>query len=163
MPPGTDIGTLLDRGELDAVLKLGGGTDMNPGPTERELLRRPTIRRLFPDPVAEARRMYAKTGLHPINHVVVVRSSLVAEHPWLPLNLMAGFESARRLSVRRLREAAASYLPTGVCTLDLNGALRYGMSANRAVLDRLTELLFRQGLTGRRVAPAEVFHDSTMT
>jgi 4,5-dihydroxyphthalate decarboxylase len=46
-----------------------------------DLLARPEVRRLFPDPLAEGRRYYAKTGLFPINHCVVVRSVSPAASP----------------------------------------------------------------------------------
>jgi 4,5-dihydroxyphthalate decarboxylase len=162
LDPGADLGSLLERGELDAVMKLGGGTEMNPGLTEAELLRRPGIRRLFPDPVAEGRRMYASTGLYPINHVVVVRKSIVDRYPWLPLNLVDGFEAARRRSVAQLREAAQIYLPTGEFTLNLDRGIPYGVPANRPVLECLTNHLYRQGLTPRQIGLDEVFHESTL-
>jgi 4,5-dihydroxyphthalate decarboxylase len=161
IPAGADLGTLVESGGLDAVMKLGGGTEMNPGPSEAELLSRGRVRRLFPDPVAEGRRFYAATGLYPINHVVVVRSSIVAEHPWVPLNLLEGFEEAKRLAARRLRAAVDIYLPTGEFGLDLEGGIPYGVQPNRLVLERLTELLYRHGLTNRRVELDEIFPSGT--
>ena len=52
---------------------------------------RPTrVRPLF-DRLAEGRRYYAKTGIYPINHAVVVRRSLVEQHPWIALKLYAAW------------------------------------------------------------------------
>ena len=34
------------------------------------------VRTLFPDPLAESARYYAKTGIYPVNHVVIMRRSL---------------------------------------------------------------------------------------
>ena len=48
---------------------------------------RPEVRRLFPDPAAEGRRYFAKTGIFPINHGMVVRRSIAEKNPWVVLNI----------------------------------------------------------------------------
>ena len=70
IPPTTNMGEMLLRGELDGALHYL---------VEKNLVDRSTVdvsgvtHYLFPDPAAEGRRFYAKTGLFPINHTVVVR------------------------------------------------------------------------------------------
>src|SRR5262249_58169324 len=70
IPPSTNMGEMLLRGELDGALHYL---------VDKTLVDRSTVdisgvtRYLFPDPAAEGRRFYAKTGLFPINHTVVVR------------------------------------------------------------------------------------------
>ena len=74
IPPTTNMGEMLIRGELDGSLHYLA---------ENNLVDRSTVdvsgvtRYLFPDPAAEGRRFFAKTGLFPINHTVVVRRSLL--------------------------------------------------------------------------------------
>ena len=72
IPASTNIGEMLTRGELDATLLYL----TNPNLVDRsriDLSADKRIRTLFPDRPAEGRRYYAKTGLYPINHTVVVR------------------------------------------------------------------------------------------
>src|SRR2546423_1263925 len=91
IPPNTNIGEMLVRGELDgALLYL-----VHPNLIDRSTLDVSGVtRHLFPYPAAEGRRFYAKTGLFPINHTVVVRRSLLERHPWVPLNLYSAVVAA---------------------------------------------------------------------
>ena len=59
------------------------------------------------------RRYYAKTGIYPINHGVVVRRSLVEKHPWIALNLYKAFVGARAEVLRAGGATLASHLETG--------------------------------------------------
>ena len=92
IPPTTSMGEMLLRGELDGSIHYL---------QEKNLVDRSTVdvstvtRHLFPDPAAEGRRYYAKTGLFPINHTVVVRRSLLEQHPWIALNLYSAFVAAK--------------------------------------------------------------------
>src|SRR5260221_2671126 len=94
IPASTNIGEMLVSGELDATLLYL---------THRNLVDRSRIdlsvdkrvRALFPDRAAEGRRYYAKTGIYPINHTVVIRRPLVEKHPWIALNLYSAFAAAR--------------------------------------------------------------------
>ena len=92
IPPTTNMGEMLLRGELDGSIHYL---------QEKNLVDRSTVdvssvtHHLFPDPAAEGRRYYAKTGLFPINHTVVIRRSLLEQHPWIALNLYSAFVAAK--------------------------------------------------------------------
>jgi 4,5-dihydroxyphthalate decarboxylase len=76
IPASTNIGEMLTRGELDATLLYL----TNPNLVDRsriDLSADKRIRPLFADRAAEGRRYYAKTGLYPVNHTVVVRRTLI--------------------------------------------------------------------------------------
>lgn len=45
VPAGSDLATMLLDGQVDAIMKLGGGTATNPGLTEEDLLRDARVRR----------------------------------------------------------------------------------------------------------------------
>ena len=92
----------------------------------------------FPDPAAEGRRFYAKTGLFPINHTVVLRRSLLERHPWVALNLYSAFVAAKEEIARYGQSYLHWYFETGLFeesvnrTLAANDPLAYGFKASRA-------------------------------
>jgi 4,5-dihydroxyphthalate decarboxylase len=161
IPASTNIGEMLVSGELDATLLYL---------THRNLVDRSRIdlsvdkrvRALFPDRAAEGRRYYAKTGIYPINHTVVIRRSLVEKHPWIALNLYSAFATARAEVLRAGTTALASHFETGVIGEDVRKALAadpmaYGVKATRKVLETIADYVHTQGLTDRRVKIEELF------
>jgi 4,5-dihydroxyphthalate decarboxylase len=165
IPPSTNIGEMLMRGELDgALLYL-----VHPNLIDRSTLDVSGVTRpLFPDPAAEGRRFYAKTGLFPINHTVVVRRSLLERHPWVALNLYAAFVAAKEEIARYGQSYLQWYFETGLLADSVQHMLRahdplaYGFKASRAVLDTIAQYVHEQGLSERRVKVEELFVPSTL-
>jgi 4,5-dihydroxyphthalate decarboxylase len=165
IPPNTNVGEMLVGGELDgALLYL-----VHPNLIDRSTLDVSGVtRHLFPDPAAEGRRFYAKTGLFPINHTVVVRRSLLERHPWVALNLYAAFVAAKEEIARYGQSYLQWYFETGLLDAGVNRALAahdplaYGFKASRAVLETIADYVHEQGLSERRVKLEEVFVASTL-
>lgn len=165
IPPTTNMGEMLLRGELDGAIHYL---------PERNLVDRSTVdvstvtRHLFPDPAAEGRRYYAKTGLFPINHTVVIRRSLLEQHPWIALNLYSAFVAAKEEIESSGRSYLHWYFETGLLdngvrrTLAANDPLAYGFKAARPVLETVPQYVHEQGLAPRRVALSELFAASTL-
>jgi 4,5-dihydroxyphthalate decarboxylase len=166
IPATTNIGEMLVRGELDATLLYL--TDRNLVDRSRiDLSVDNRVRPLFPDRAAEGRRYYAKTGIYPINHAVVIRRSLVEQHPWIALNLYSAFAAARAEVLRAGSTALASHFETGVVGADVRKALAtdpmgYGVKATRKVLETIADYVHAQGLTDRRVNIEELFVPATL-
>jgi 4,5-dihydroxyphthalate decarboxylase len=165
IPPTSDMGEMLVRGELD------GAVHYLP---ERNLVDRSRVdvsgvtRYLFPDPAAEGRRYFAKTGLFPINHTVVVRRSLIESHPWIALNLYSAFVAAKEEIARSGNAFLRWYFEAGLLddgvkrTLATHDPLAYGFKAARPVLETIVQYVHEQGLCGRRVGLDELFAKSTL-
>ncbi len=166
IPASTNIGEMLVRGELDATLLYL--TDRNLVDRSRiDLSSDKRVRPLFPDRAAEGRRYYAKTGIYPINHTVVVRRSLVEKHPWIALNLYAAFAAGRAQVLRAGSVALASHFETGIIGQDVHEALAtdpmaYGVRATRHVLETIAAYVHAQGLTDRLVKIEELFAPATL-
>jgi 4,5-dihydroxyphthalate decarboxylase len=166
IPPSTNIGEMLLRGELDATLLYL--TNRNLVDRSRaDLTNDPRFRYLFTDRKAEGQRYYAKTGIYPINHTVVVRRALLERHPWLALNLYHAFVAARAEVVRRGQMLLKSYDELGLLGDDAKRTLAtdpmaYGVKPSRKVLETIIQYLHEQGLTGRRVGLEELFAPSTL-
>ncbi|MFM0125914.1 hypothetical protein P0D73_45045 [Paraburkholderia sp. RL18-101-BIB-B] len=166
IPPSTNIGEMLVSGELDGTLLYL---------TSRNLVDRSTIdiskvekvKPLFADKLAETRRFYAKTGIYPINHTVVIRRALYEQHPWLALNLYHAFVDAKNEAERDTLEGMRAFLDTGLVDASVQQTLvqdpkAYGMKASRPVVERVAQYLHEQGLTAHRVNVDEVFAKSTV-
>ena len=165
--PGDDsIGNMLMDGRLDATLLYL--TDNNLVDRSRITLEgNPKFRLLFPDPTAEGRRYYQKTGIFPINHGMVVRRSIYEQNPWVVLNIFNAFRKAKDDVAARTRDLAATHIDLGLLPADAKKALTtdtypYGVKSNKLVLETVTEYSHEQGLTPRKVSLEEVFAPSTM-
>jgi 4,5-dihydroxyphthalate decarboxylase len=157
---------MLVKGEVDATLLYLTNTNLVDR-SRIDLSRVPEIRPLFADGAAEGHRFYAKTGIYPINHTLVVRRDLLGKYPWLALNLYAGFLKGKNEATRRAREALAPWLEVGALGPDAARGLQadplaYGVKAARPTLETIAQYLHEQGLTERRVALEEVFAKSTL-
>ena len=128
-PAGNEIVQMLLDGELDAVLG--------------EKVDRPGVRPLFPDAAAEEKAWFAKHGVLPINHMVVVSASLSGNHP----------EAVREVS-QLLRESAA---------LAPAGAPRFSDEEMRRSLELIIRYTAQQALIPRAFAVDELFDDLTRT
>ncbi len=166
IPTDQNIGDMLARGELDATvhyLKEANLVDRS----RVDLATVADVRPLFPDPAAEGRRYFAKTGLYPINHCVVVRRSLLERHPWIALNVYGAFAAAKDDIRTRTDAALQPYFETGAIDAGARKALAhdpmpYGVKAARPVLETITQYVHEQGLTPRRVGLEEIFAASTL-
>ena len=165
IPPTTNMGEMLIRGELDGSLHYL---------VDNNLVDRSTVdvsgvtRYLFPDPAAEGRRFYAKTGLFPINHTLVVRRSLLESHPWIALNLYSAFVAAKEEIARAGKSYLQWYFESGLLdggvkrTLAEHDPLAYGFKAARPVLETVAQYVHEQGLSARKVELNELFAPSTL-
>jgi 4,5-dihydroxyphthalate decarboxylase len=165
IPPTTDMGEMLLRGALDGALHYL--VDKNLVDRSRADVSGVT-RYLFPDPAAEGRRFYAKTGLFPINHTVVMRRTLLESHPWVALNLYSAFVAAKAEIARGGGAYLQWYFDAGLLDGGVkrmfadNDPLAYGFKACRPVLETITQYVHEQGLSARRVALEEIFAPSTL-
>jgi 4,5-dihydroxyphthalate decarboxylase len=134
-PAGAKLVELLLAGEIDAAI-VGDGPPSDP-----------RIRTLLPDPAAAARAWHAKHGAIQVNHLVVVKDSLVRAHP----------EAVREIYRLLVESKRAAGLPRPG-ELDLNP---FGVEANRRNLEVAIDCCYRQGLIQRLYTVDELFDDTT--
>ena len=99
--PGQDLRAMLLSGEIDAAHRAAG---LDPA----------LVRTVIPDADAAAAAWSRRTGVYPINHVVVVKDALLAEHPWLADELMRLFVASKQLARRHcaVRHRPPTALPS---------------------------------------------------
>lgn len=112
------------------------------------------VRRMLPDHVATERDYFARTGVFPIMHVLVLRREFVESRPDdVPL-VLAAFERAKQIALERLWSTSVSYvtLPWTLAAVEEQTALAgrdpwpYGVGPNLPTLTTLARYMGEQGL-----------------
>ena len=166
IPPTTNIGEMMVNGELDATLLYIA--DKNLVDRSRiDLESHPDITTLFPDPIAERRRYFAKTGIYPINHAMVIKRSVFEKYPWAPINIFHAFTAAKQDVEKEMNASLESYFDSGLLGSDAQKAVgvdikSYGLKQAGKVLETVAQYVHEQGLTSRRVKLEEIFAPSTL-
>jgi 4,5-dihydroxyphthalate decarboxylase len=131
-PEGTVLKQMLLDGEIDAAI-LGDVAEEGP------------LKHLIPDHEAAGRAWARAHGGVPINHIMVMRESIVKERP-----------DVVREVYRVLKESrAAAALPTGA-----DDPLRFGIGAIRQSLEQLSAYAAAQKLIPRAFSADELFADA---
>lgn len=160
--PTQTLSQMLEDGEIDALY-----TARMPAPFAQGS---PRVRRLFADyqPVEEA--YFARTGIFPIMHTVVLRRDVYERHPWAAQSLFKAMAAAQREAYHDLREMAAlkTMLPWLPAHLEHTRQTfgedywPYGFEANRETLATFLRYSFEQGLARRLFEPADLFAPETL-
>jgi len=167
IPPTTNMGEMMVKGELDATLLYLAGSNNLIDRSNINLEERSDIRTLFPDPVAEAKRYYTKTGMFPINHTVVVRRSLLEREPWVARSIYDAFVQAKALTKKERDLNLEPFAATGLLGAEDRAALAtdpmpYGVVAARRELETIARYDYEQGLAKRLVSLDELFAPEAM-
>jgi 4,5-dihydroxyphthalate decarboxylase len=166
IPRETNIGEMLMRGELDASLLYIADNNLVDR-SRADAGSMPAVRPLFADVAGEEVRYYRKTNVLPMNHVVVIRASLLDEHPWMALNTYSAFVAAKQAVMSDFAKFFDYWRQLGVASAAESAAilatdpLPYGLHGQVHVLQTLGEYLYEQGLTKSLVDMTELFAPST--
>jgi 4,5-dihydroxyphthalate decarboxylase len=159
-PPERSLNDLLETGEIDGFM----------GPRAPSCFgRHPKVGWLFEDPTAAAIEAYKRTGIFPIMHVVGIRKSLAAAHPWLPAAVFKAFQQAKTAALDKLHDTSATKVMLPFVEEQLVAAKRlmgedywsYGVAPNRKTIESFLQHHNAQGLSKRLVNLDELFFPST--
>ena len=162
IPGDKTLSGMLADGEIDAMFSA-----RSPSCFDRHA---PNVGRLFPESRAVEEDYFRRTGFFPIMHLIGIRKSLVEKHPWLAVNVYKAFLEARRLAHQQLGEIGflAVNLPFVIHHYEETRRLMgpdfwpYGLERNHKELDTFTRYSYEQGLSARKVDPAELFAPTTL-
>jgi 4,5-dihydroxyphthalate decarboxylase len=152
MESGGDLAQMVATGKLAAAVGVDGA-DLTP---------------LIPNADEAGFEALRRRGHYPINHLIVVKDELLAEHPELAGQVFDSFAEAKNMYVQRLREnAIAEPTPTDrmyTRVLEITGAdpLPYGLEPNRRALEELVEHAVRQKILRRRPRLETLFAEGTL-
>lgn len=163
--PNEDLGEMLERGELDALISADVPKAVLKGS--------PKVGRLFEDYEAVERDYYRRTGVFPIMHAVAVKRAFALEQPEALQAVYRAFCAAKDAAEQALTKGMTFNNMTVMVPwlselVSENLALLgrdwwpYGISANRKSLDAYLRYHFEQGLSTRRLTIEEIFVPSLL-
>jgi 4,5-dihydroxyphthalate decarboxylase len=112
------LDVMLDRGELDAIFPPTTSDGVTAGKKDvidryggTPMTNNARIRKLLNDEGKEAiYEFYRKTGCHQPNHHIIVKNSVLSEHPWVAMELYKVFQQSKEIAYERARKARSTYL-----------------------------------------------------
>jgi 4,5-dihydroxyphthalate decarboxylase len=150
--PGKTMADMLASGELAAAIGVEATS--------------PDVQPLIPDALEAGLSALRRNGHYPINHLVVIKDELIAQHPDLAADVFNAFAESKRRYVERLK-AGQIAKPTDVDdvhrrVMEITGdPLPYGIAPNRKVIEELIGHALTQGIITKPVTVEELFAPST--
>lgn len=126
----------------------------------------PEVETLIPNAYDVSLQALKETGLYPINHLMVVRDDVLAEHPEVAKAVFDTFVESKSRYLDQLKaETWTQSFSTDRLHRDvtpiLGDPLPYGIEPNRPMLELLFSQALRQGILTEKVDVDEVFAPST--
>ncbi|MEW6671919.1 MAG: ABC transporter substrate-binding protein [Thermodesulfobacteriota bacterium] len=152
-PEGKKMNDMLVAGEIDAAIS----------PYKFVA---PEVKPLFENaPEAEA-NWYRKTGIYPVNHMVVVKTDLALSHPEILRELYEAFKKAKALYLDRLKtngpSSADDELKLRLMAIVGSDPLPYGIRKNRKGLEAMVRFAFEQKMLPRHYRLEEIFDPAVL-
>ena len=157
IPAGQTLSAMLAAGEIDALY-----TPRVPAPFARGDSR---VGRLWPATIEEEQGYFARTGIFPVMHVVVIRRDVYEAHRWVAQSLYQAFAAARADAAARLYDSSALRVMLPWLNQQLEQARQllgadfwtYGVAGNELVLQTFLRYHDEQALSARRFEAGEIF------
>jgi len=161
-PAGTELGDLLERGEIDFLMTANNPRSFRRGSTK--------VRRLFADYAAAEKDYFRRTRIYPIMHTVVIRRDIYERDPWVALALYKALCTAKDRCYHLLAEHGSPKVSSAWLQplLEEERAIMgedwfpYGIEKNRPSLEALLQYTHEHGLAARRMKIEELFAPSTL-
>jgi len=155
--PDRSLDAMLENGELDALVGVTFPRSFLAGSRR--------VRRLFPDYRRIEEAYFRRTGIFPIMHTVVLRSSLFEAEPWVAISLYKAFVQAKQINDRLLYDTDALHASLPWLIDEIERSRRvfgrdvwdYSIEGSRPTLEALVQYLDEQGLSARKMSVEELF------
>ena len=164
-PDGVTLASMLESGEIDALLSIDVPKALLEGSTK--------IRRLFPDYPMVERDYYQRTGIFPMMHVVAIRKEILAEHPEVARSVYDAYLTDKD-QVERYYLDQASKQHMGEMTPWFSARFAenrqlfgddwwpYGVDRNRKAVDTFLRYHHEQGLSRSLLTSEDIFVPSLL-
>ena len=130
-------------------------------------VKHPDVAPLIPDAAEAGLESFRKSGVFPINHLVVVRDELLERHPGLAADIFNAFSKSKRLYVEALKAGkiekpdAADALHQKVMAISGSDPLPYGVEPNRKTIETLIGHALSQGIITKKISVEDIFAKGT--
>jgi 4,5-dihydroxyphthalate decarboxylase len=170
------LDVMLDRGELDAIFPPDmskGITAGNPTVIDRyggtPMTGNPRIRRLVNDQgKAVISEFFRRTGCYHSNHHVIVKNSLLREHPWVAMELYKAFQRSKEVAYERAKRAQSAYLYfegndwKEQATVFGEDPYPLGLRSMRKTVERAIQGSLEQGLIRKPIKVEDLYFHTTL-
>jgi 4,5-dihydroxyphthalate decarboxylase len=171
LPPGESLAEMIAAGRLDAALSGMAGIGRSGPPTANweataaQAVAAPTAARLvplFPNARALEVEWYQRTQVFPMHGLIVIKNTILAEHPWVAPELLRAFQASKELHLKRLADAGPStaddrHILEIQEMIGGGDPLPFGLEANRPTIEALIQYAYSQKIIPVKVEPEEVF------
>ena len=153
---------LLD-GDVDAT-----AVDVSDRRLFQILENNPKIKRLFPDYLLDAKRLYQETGIYPPVHMIVMSKKLDRQYPDLAGKLYAAFEAAKRLADEDILSDRAGFSVVDLRERVLEQSRKWadlyphGIAANKTAIDTFASYCHEHGIVKATCTYERMFAASTL-
>jgi 4,5-dihydroxyphthalate decarboxylase len=162
-PEGRSLADMMADGELVAGFHGNAGVGRTGNPTGGWKTVEAHYPELFPNAEELEAEWYGRTGVYPMHGTVVVKDSVLAEHPWVAKSLFDAFSQAKDEWLARLEagevNTASDKKYAKLREIVGRDPLPYGMAANLPTIKWLEDTAFKQQLTPKRMSIDELFVD----
>jgi len=163
-PEGVSLVEMMARGDLDAGFDGNAGIGRSGAPTggwaQVEAKGYPDI---FPNVEELEADWYRRTGIYPMHGTIVVKDSVLAEHPWVARSLYDAFERAKQAWLVKLHAGEANTVVDqryrALSKIVGPDPLPYGMDANLPTILKLEDTAYKQKLIPQHVPIEHSFVD----
>ncbi len=161
-PTGSELGDLLERGEIDFLITANNPLSFRRGAKN--------VRRLFPNYAEMEKDYYRRTKIYPIMHTVVIRRDIYERDPWVAMSLYKALCLAKEHCYRLLLEAGAPKASFAWLQpmIEEEQAIigrdwyPYGIAQNKPSIEALLQYIHEQGLSQHRLKIEDLFAPSTL-
>lgn len=160
VPKGKNIDQMLLNDELEGALYPETLPSIRSGS--------PKVAPLFPDPKKAEIEYFAKSGIFPIMHTVVIRNSILETNPWVGVSLMQAFQRAKEICYRRMTDPRTFALVWVKELMQEQEAVfgkdpwPYNLEDNRKSLEAVVRYEYDQGMIRKKPDIEELFFPATL-
>jgi 4,5-dihydroxyphthalate decarboxylase len=163
---GRSLADMMAAGELQAGFDANAGIGRAGPPVagwEKTPVPASNYPDLFLDPEPIEAEWYRRTGIYPMHGTLVVKESVLKEHPWVAGSIARAYQTAKEQWLANLRsgkaETASDRKYLALSKIVGDDPLPFGLEANLPTIRALEDTAFKQKLTPRRMTVDELFVD----